>query len=141
MRYILNYEFSCKGKIELGTPPCRMGDFSVEVTGEDKDMLIFRVKIPKLPEGNPENVVRETITVEVDGVQVSSGEITDFNQEYIEGLKGPQDSLVVCTGIKYDEVGNASTPHVMEFTLSDTIPPSEMGDFGIEVTGEEPDPI
>ncbi len=104
-------------------------------------MLVFKVNLPPLAEGNPDNVVKRAVSVinESTGAVISNAEITDVLQLSVDGLKAPQNTPIKATLTDYDEVDNASTPRELLVTLADTIPPAQPGEFSIEVTGEVPD--
>ena len=103
-------------------------------------MILFRVNLPLLPAGNPDQVVSRKATVTVADVIICEEEITDIAQTTIENLKGPQTALCNVSLADTDESGNVSEPRTIEAILADTFAPRIPGEFSIEATGEEADP-
>ena len=82
------------------------------------------------------DVVARELTVVVDGNVVSTeafnGDDTDLGE-----IKVPQDSKVTLTLVDVDDSNNRSQPAIVEFTATDTIPPSAPGSFGVSLSREE----
>lgn len=49
----------------------------------------------------------------------------------------PQDASVVVSLVDIDDAGNESQPAFIEFTATDTIPPSQPGSLGVSLVREE----
>jgi len=94
-------------------------------------ILVFNVNLP--PKAAPDVVARQlTVVVNGDAQVMSLG----ADVELVEGLKGPQDSMVTLMLVDIDDSGNSSPPSELSFVLLDTIPPPQPGSMGATVVAE-----
>ena len=82
------------------------------------------------------DVVERRLTVTVNGevsrVATNSNDTTSFGE-----FSFAENDNVVLTLVDVDDVGNVSSPAVLEFTAADTIPPAKPGEFGVTLVREE----
>jgi len=82
------------------------------------------------------DVVERRLTVTVNGEEKSSQvyapETTSFGE-----LSFAQNDKVVLTLVDVDDAGNVSTPAVLDFDATDTIPPTVPGGLGVALVREE----
>lgn len=109
--------------------PAEPGDVQLVVTSQgDSGMLQYTLT---LPAPGASDVVKRTLTV-----NGNATEITDVTQAEVSGFEGNDGDTVSVSLADTDDAGNVSPTHNQTFTLTDTIPPSEPGDIGLVVTGE-----
>lgn len=82
------------------------------------------------------DVVERRLTVTVNGVEqqtsVFQSDTTSFGE-----VRFAQNDNVVLTLVDVDDAGNVSTPAVLDFVATDTIPPSAPGSLGVALVREE----
>lgn len=97
------------------------------------DIIKFSVQLPVEP-----------VAADIEGGELSlriNGEplppvATTKGQTVVEGLEGPQDSLVLVSFRYVDDSGNKSAATTFEAQLLDTFAPPQPGAMGIVITGE-----
>lgn len=107
--------------------------FVRKMKGNTKMALVYSISAAAPVDAD---VVERRLSVTVNGenkdIQVFSGSEVSFGE-----LKVEQNDVVSMTLIDVDDVGNVSTPATVEFTATDTLPPSAPGAFGVALVREE----
>lgn len=82
------------------------------------------------------DVVERRLTATVNGTagetKVYPSDTTSFGE-----FSFAQNDNVVLTLVDVDDAGNVSTPAVVDFTATDTLPPSAPGQLGVALVREE----
>lgn len=84
------------------------------------------------------DVVSRNFTVTVDGEEFHKEEFAPATTNFGE-ISVPQGARVVLTLVDVDDAGNVSDPASLEFTATDTIPPTTPGGFGVTLLRETQD--
>jgi hypothetical protein len=85
------------------------------------------------------DVVERRLTVTVNGEVVSTNSYDASTVDFGE-LSFAQDDNVVLSLVDVDDVGNVSSPSVLEFLATDTLPPAVPGGFTVSLLREDVDP-
>ena len=99
------------------------------------DVLTYKVSVG--PVVDTDVTVRQ-LSVYVDGAEAArevrsySPETTDLGNVIV-----PQGSSVVLRLVDVDDAGNQSTPAVLEFVATDTLPPAQPGSLGVTLVSEQ----
>lgn len=101
---------------------------------EFSDMLVYSVSAG--PAVDPDVVARR-LTITVNGEAISDPVEYAANSTALGEVKAPQGAAVVLSLVDVDDAGNVSEPAVVEFTATDTIPPSTPGGLGVTLLREE----
>jgi len=82
------------------------------------------------------DVVERRLTVTVNG-EVSQNTTNSSDTTSFGEFSFSENDNVVLTLVDVDDVGNVSSPAVLEFAAADTIPPAKPGEFGVTLVREE----
>ena len=82
------------------------------------------------------DVVERRLTVTVNG-EVSQNTTNSSDTTSFGEFSFSENDNVVLTLVDVDDVGNVSSPAVLEFSAADTIPPAKPGEFGVTLVREE----
>jgi hypothetical protein len=96
--------------------------------------LTFEIILPVLP--TPHDVLTRRLSYSIGGADVVTVDMSPTDV-LLPGLLGEDGDTLSVTLVDIDDAGNSSEPREQEFVLSDTIPPSQPGEIGVRVTGEE----
>lgn len=101
----------------------------------------FRVHVllPPIPVAEAGEVVSRKLTRTINETGPSIQDTIPIGQSEFT-FEAQQDDRVHLKLVHFDDAGNASTPSHFEFTVTDTVPPSEPGAMAVSLE-EIPDPV
>ena len=118
----------------LHRPPMP-GVLSIHVSSEGENNVL-NFSITGLAKPTDKDVVKRELSVKVGDDDARVTEITDLEQIEVGGFSGPDNATVLVSLVDIDDADNRSQPREQQFTLQDTIAPSQPGEFGLRVDSE-----
>jgi hypothetical protein len=152
-KYVASKLNEILAKLDRLLPPSVPGSFGFRVTGHqkqgDQSVLTFAiVNIPAVDLSDPANSDVETRTMLVKiGPNATPITVVVPGLDAVDELDDPgfvgndQDAIIAAyTYADGASPPNVSAPRIETFTLTDTVAPSQPGEFGIKATGQAPAP-
>lgn len=111
--------------------------FHVKLVRKERDNFMALVYSVTSGPVVDQDVSERRLSITVNGETVEQARVFPSDTTSFGELSFAQGDNVVLTLVDVDDVGNVSQPAVLEFVASDTIPPSQPGEFGVSLVREE----